>query len=518
MGKNRGFFIFMITQIRKNTCALIFMQCLLLWNIASAGLVGKGFNLPSQYGIVKESFEATDTTQNINRMIIHIQDAHCNYEAQKNMAWLLEYLVKEYNLKLIMVEGGSGNVGLSFLRGYADRKAREEVADKYLREGKISGEEYLDIVSDYTLELYGIEDEALYDSHMASFWKVDSIKEEGLGFLESLSNIVKQLKPLIYSEELKQWEKKRSDYDDKVISLVQYCRYVREMAHKKGINLQDYPQLTAFSETARLEKEIDFKEAESERNTFIKDLANLLDEKGVNELIERSQEFKAKKMTSEQYYSFLKAMAEKKLDLQHNYPHLNSYIHYVTLSKDINACNLLKEVSAIEERLKEALLVNADQRRLNEIAKSLQILTQILNLELTPQDYAYFQANKPKFLTAPWKEFLTQKCSSYNLAFQPSVSSVIDENLNELDNFYQLGTAREKAFIKNMVNKMDESAQELAVLITGGFHTPGVTGMLKDKGYSYIVVAPVITQKSDSNIYFSVLRGEKATRREPQNR
>lgn len=70
--------MFMITQITKTdytdwvrTTALIFMQCLLLWSTASASLVGKSFNLPSQYGIVKESFEATDTTQNTNRMIIH---------------------------------------------------------------------------------------------------------------------------------------------------------------------------------------------------------------------------------------------------------------------------------------------------------------------------------------------------------------------------------------------------------------------------------------------------------------
>jgi hypothetical protein len=112
-------------------------------------------------------------------------------------------------------------------------------------------------------------------------------------------------------------------------------------------------------------------------------------------------------------------------------------------------------------------------------------------------------------LTASWINFLNEGCKKYNLTTQLSTSNIIDENLNILNGFYQLGVAREKAFMKNMVNKMDESGQNLAVLITGGFHTPGVTQMLKDKGYSYIVVAPVITQKSDSSIYFSVLREEK---------
>jgi hypothetical protein len=72
-----------------------------------------------------------------------------------------------------------------------------------------------------------------------------------------------------------------------------------------------------------------------------------------------------------------------------------------------------------------------------------------------------------------------------------------------------LGVAREEAFIKNIVAKLQESGEKIAVLITGGFHTPGITPLLKEMGYSYMVVAPVITQKSDSSIYFSVLRGEK---------
>jgi hypothetical protein len=97
--------------------------------------------IPSQIGNIKEVFESSLSSPSANTTIIQIQDAHCNYEAQKNLAQILEYLVTERKLKLIMVEGGSGDVSLSFLRSYADKKTREAVADKYLRMGKISGEE-----------------------------------------------------------------------------------------------------------------------------------------------------------------------------------------------------------------------------------------------------------------------------------------------------------------------------------------------------------------------------------------
>ncbi len=195
-----------------------FSLCSALNSTAFASLV-KAIQIPSQFGNIKDTFEPQLKPQDTGKTIIHLQDAHCNYEAQKNMAQLLDYLVKEYNLKLIMVEGGSGDVNLSFLRNYADKKARQEVADKYLKLCKISGEEYLDIVSDYQLELYGIEDEALYEAHLDAFHKVDALREEALKYLDDLSKIVSALKPRIYSEELKYLESAKKNYEDKNFSL-----------------------------------------------------------------------------------------------------------------------------------------------------------------------------------------------------------------------------------------------------------------------------------------------------------
>lgn len=76
---------------------------LCLFNKAWAIPSLKDIVIPANLGIIKE-FYNTPVTQNAKPTIIHIQDAHCNYEAQKNMAKLLEYFIKEQNVKLIMVE------------------------------------------------------------------------------------------------------------------------------------------------------------------------------------------------------------------------------------------------------------------------------------------------------------------------------------------------------------------------------------------------------------------------------
>ena len=245
----------------------------LIWAISSSLPAVTNLKIPSQYGIIKEVFNNQPINKDKERTIIHIQDAHCNYEAQKNMARLLEYLVKEYGLKLIMVEGGSGNVSLSFLRNYADKKARQEVAERYLKKGQISGEEYLDITSDHPLDLYGVEDQALYEAHLASFGRMDSIREAALRDLFSLSAVVEKLKSFVYDSDLIRMEKAKKEYEDNKISLAKYCLVLKDMIYKKGLSVWDYPQLVAFSETASLEEDIDFKKAEAERNAFIKDLA-----------------------------------------------------------------------------------------------------------------------------------------------------------------------------------------------------------------------------------------------------
>lgn len=484
--------------------------CFLFCKLVFAGSIVNNLQIPENLGRVKEIFEADYLFFSGGRTIIHIQDAHCNYEAQKNMAQILERLINEYGLRLIMVEGGSGDVSLSFLRSRSDKRKREEIAEKYLRKGEISGEEYLNIVSDYDMELYGIEDEELYDANLKSFLDFDSYREEGLRDVERLSSVVEALKLYIYNEALKELEEKKIDYEEKVLSLVEYCQYLKKTAERESLDLRQYDNFIAFTESARLEKEIDFSQAELERNVFVKELAKLLSEYEVRELIDKTKEVKEGVIEPCEYYSFLKGRARNRMDIDRDYPQLNSYIEYIVLSKDINAAELLGELGLLEDEIENALFVENDEKRLSEISKSLSILGKFLKLELPPQEYEYFQEHKPDFSTASWVNFLTDSCRRYNLPHYPSVSYTIDDNLDKLDDFYQLGIKREKAFFDNMAEKLDESGEKIAVLITGGFHTPRLTCMLKDEGYSYAVVTPVISEKDDAGTYFAVLRSEKS--------
>ena len=122
------------------------------------------FFVPAGAGFVIDRIEPAPSAHTAP-VLIHIQEAHANPEAQRHIIRILEDLIAHHGLRLILVEGGSGDVGLADLRAVAAPEQRRQVAEKYLDLGVISAEEYLDLVSDHPLTLWGVEEPALYDQN-----------------------------------------------------------------------------------------------------------------------------------------------------------------------------------------------------------------------------------------------------------------------------------------------------------------------------------------------------------------
>jgi hypothetical protein len=324
-----------------------------------------------------------------------------------------------------------------------------------------------------------------------------------------LRKIVDALKPEMYSEELKAFEKEKNRYQSKEMSLAEYASYIKEKAGQKELGIEEYSHIDAFVKSTQLEKEIDFKEAEAQRSLFIKELAKALTEPEVKALIFRTQEYKAQKISNAEYYAFLKSKAEGRINIKESFPQINSYMLYIELGNQVKSEVLIKDISLIEKKIKEALFSNDGEKELCRISDSLDTLERFLKLDLTPWEYDDFISRKNDFKISSWTNFLTQACQKYGLTENLQVSSSMDENIDKFNAFYRIGLEREQSFLKNIADKLALSGDKIAVLITGGFHTPGMSKLFKDNGYSYAVVTPAISKKTDSNLYFSVLRNGK---------
>ncbi|NQT06949.1 MAG: 6-phosphofructokinase [Candidatus Omnitrophica bacterium] len=458
--------------------------------------------------ISKDNGSIKDTHMGENgHMIVHIQDAHVNYEGQKNLAHILNKLVEKHGIRLVLVEGGSDYVGLSLLRHFSTKKQREAIADRYLRNGRIAGEEYLDIVSDPGLkfDVYGIEDKRLYKSNLDQFIKIDKFSNGANDFISLLESSLKTLKNRFYSKELKGHEAKRIEYEEERLELVPYAQY---LADKKK-DLTQYSEIGALLKTYKLEEYIDFIEVNKERDDFITALSKELPKEKLNALLKKSVDFKANLISPKDFYLYIKDLGtDRDVDIR-DYRNLNIYTYYIRLFEDIKREKLFSEIKSLESVIREGLCKNDTQRELGKVTNDLALINNFVSLRLSPNDLKEYKSRKKDFNTGKWIKFLNKTAKSKKLATAfVDYNPVIDINLKKLERFYETAGKRDNAFFKNAIELMKDKNEKRAVLITGGFHTESLMPMFRDEGYSYIVVSPNILYKTDLGLYHSLLKGE----------
>lgn len=496
--------------MRSAIKTLIFLMA--LWESAFA-LSAQEVSVPENLGFVVQSYESANSSR--KKLIVHIQDLHVHYEAQKNLAQILEKLINDYKLNLVLVEGGWGDVSLSYLRDYGSKEKRLEVAEKYLKSGEISGEEYLDIVSDYPLKLYGIEEERLYNEHIKLFLEVEKFQSKAKEYIQGLKEVAEELKPRIYSRSLQELSQAQKDKDENKITLVNFCAILAEKAGRVNLELSEWQDFSNFVELARLEKTVDFKKADEERKYLVSQLASVLSESDLKSVSDEALKQAGEKPLD--YYSRLDDLAKKNLPdftrsiwSARTYANLNSYIKYLKASGGIDLGRLSSQIDTLTNKLKEKLFISEDERRLAEISDNIKLLDNLVNLKLSPEEYAAYLSKKSTLSLKDDTNFLNANAAKYNLAKSADTDyAIIENNFGVLDNFYKIAEERNSVFIQNIVSLMDDNGADIACLITGGFHTPFLIEELKQKGISYCVVAPRITQPADDALYVKILK-EKA--------
>ncbi len=456
------------------------------------------------HGHIVEGYKAEEKP---GRVIIHIQDIHTNYEAQKNMSKIIEALIKDKGLKLIMVEGGWGDVGLSYLRDYADKERRLEVAEEYLKEGKISGEEYLDIISDYDMDIEGIEEESLYKKNLDTFFKIEAFRKEGSERIEQLKKIADALKQKIYPSALLELEEKRAEYNDEEITLAEFYEHLVKLAGREHLDISGFSSFNRFVKVVELEEGIDFAKVEKQRASLIEKLSKILKKDKLTPLVTKSLEFRLNKVSPAEYHTYLKKMAEEAEINLKDYSDLSVYIEYIESHEGINTNILFKEADLLEKNLKQALIKNEEQKKLHSLSRTLETLDNFLNLKLVPDDFTYYEEHKNAFLISAWLPFLRERIKKHRIKYPlPADISVLDNNLYTLVEFYDIANKRDEIFIKKALSLMDDKGQDIAVLIAGGFHTPTLTKIFKNMDISYIVIAPKTTQRTDPELYRHILQ------------
>ena len=439
------------------------------------------FEIPAEYGRIEKNFPGPNP-----KTLILIQEAHADYGAQKAIAEILRHLIEKGSIRLVLVEGGWDDVGLSSLRNYGSPEGRVEVAERYLKEGKISAEEYLDITTKLDFSVWGIEDAGLYAENMEAFLK---IHEKQAGWLPELSEAetrVNELKKKIYPEVLLQLEEKKSALEEKKIGLVEYLDFLKKNAG--GLFPDSLKIIPAVVVATDPEK------AEWEKSNLIK----LLTKKLTKPELERLSLLEARKSPEEEL-EFLRSLLEfhkkhqKKLKGV-SVKNLERYAHSLEEVSAAGPREIFKEFEALERAVREKLLVTPEQKELAKTGRSLELLRKLFELKLNPEEFEELEKNPP---------------ATTNPDFQNAVPLA--------KSFYLSAQKREQALVENAVKKMEEKEDDLAAMIVGGFHADRIARALKARGYSVALVSPRFQPEDSRGVssrYFDLLRWKWEGRKE----
>ena len=463
-----------------------------------------GIIIPYNTGQVQETY-----ANGGEEVVINIQDAHASLTAQRSIVNILQTLATNYDLSLIALEGAEGPVDISLLRSFPDHEIRKETAEYLMRKGKMSAGEFFSVVSEKPIKVYGVEDNALYKANIEALEKIMPAKIKCIENIEAVLKTLGALEEKIYSKDLLALNNNSILHTDGKIGFTTHWDYIEKLARRNDIKLVIFENLSKLLKSVELEKTIDFQKANDERKLLIDEMSKVLPKRELEKLVLESLAFKTGKISQADFHSYIVRIAEDAKVSPKSYPNLIMFTRYISMYEDIDLLQLFKEVEEFEDYIRDKIFRNDEERTLYNLTKATRTTKKLFEIALTNSDHDFITSKKRYFDRQLLTDFIKESYAKYKLPFTYSYD--LDEifgNMDEAIKFYNIAQERNGAMISNTIEAMKENDEHVAALITGGFHSRGLSGLMKEKGLSYLVIMPKL-QEGEQRPYIAVLTNKR---------
>ncbi len=422
--------------------------------------------------------------------LLLFEDAHTNFSGQKSLAAAVRYFQTEEAVSTVFVEGSSADVSLGSARGALPDREWKTVAERFLRDGVISGEEYVNLTTDAPLRLLGIENRSLYDESLRSYALLRQMRQRALTYLGQAQSSVDRLKNKLYPKVLLNYESGLRVEADSAGSFFKLF----DLAQGQNMDLSGFHGLSAIQNVRTEEKMINFELVNIE-------LYALAEKTGVplavdSKKIKTSYALIEKTLNSARQKNISPAV----------YSNLARYAEYLRSLSDEEVRSAVSELPALEDKVYGALLQRSDAKLLRVVDRYLGLLDKAYHFQLSSEELSILRDAKQDLDTVSWGAFVNGKLAELGLSeamipFNP----ILDEANKPLFKFYDLVQERDLAFIDNIKRAMNGSGVEKAMLIAGGYHTAHLTELLRREGFSYTVYMPNVEHETNSTRYEKLL-------------
>lgn len=443
------------------------------------------------------------------KTIFHIQTAHGQYQADKQIESLLHYLEKNYGVETLLMEGASNPLNPEIINFFPeDRKSTLEAVDAFVRHSVISGPEVF-LLNSGKARGFGIEEEKTYDQNLQDFAGVIKARNESGQFLSNLDMGIERLAAVHLSSDLRSFLKQVERKETSNVPFDAYLQQLQIAAQKNAqVDLSDaswqllWPMLVRVFTIEKLEKKIDAASFEKQKKEFISAIKPYLGQGTKNKeqslYGEVEKLLNLKDLSSKLPDPETSALFEKlvqSLPANFNYDRFSSVTAFcgiLMLKSQLQVETLADEISRLEDKIADKLAETKNAKALIAVLKDYRMLKKLFALELLPADFdAIFGAPiKPTQIVEKLAQ-LNGKTRAKAGEFKNSAE--LDSLYNKAVRFYQGARLRDQKMLSRIEERLAETGADKVAVVTGGFHSAPFAQYFKERGYNYALMTPKLT-------------------------
>jgi len=439
----------------------------------TAQLSLKNVAVPESLGKIDERFEG-----NGGRWVVHIQDVHAHFGAQENIAAILDHLNRLYGIRKVAYEGGWDET--SYPKTWAIPPSREKqlVLRQLMEDDIITGPAFAAMNADTPITLKGIEDPELYKKNRAIYIEFIQQKDLIQKQVKSFEDRLENEKTATFHPELLAFDHELIKFREDAKTADKFIPNLLKQAETAQIDLSTLDQVELLGRAVKLEKSVD-------KQKLAAETARLM------------ESFKNSRLSFEELVRSGKIPADK-LSL---YPNAYKQSQLMKLQDGIVHSRLFEQIESAIDKIKQSLFVSDAERDLDNRFTRFMTAKKIILFQASPKEL--------------------QDLKNYREALQTELNPALLKALKLGRRFYQLAKKRDAIFFDKLLSDPLLAKEDIAV-VTGGFHTEGLSRHLREKGLAYVVITPQLgDQAPNEALYFKRLQArvhEKQTLSEINNR
>ncbi|MDR1195950.1 MAG: ATP-binding protein, partial [Endomicrobium sp.] len=460
------------------------------------------------------------------KIIINIQDLHCNPEVQRKIAAILGELDSKYGFSNLYCEGAYSDIDTGWINDI-DADKRDAVLETLLNAGRLTGSEYYSIVSNKNKIIKGIENAQIHSGNMIRFGNILQKQQYYKRQIEQLDKELLLLQNKHFSFENKRFDKLLTSYKTGRISsnkyysgLIKYIDKVNRKENKENslyyIDLSAYPNIAKYIAINNTAKLLNLKKITSQLVRFIDELKAKLPYGVFAELSAKTQNFS--NLTD--FYAYMPAlMRDYSIELDPSQTDLKLFFDHALKETELNFLDLVQEEKRVIEKIRLALSKSKSELEVSFASDFYSYFKDYLLASITADDHKYFAAQFDEFRNV-WEKYTYE-----------SVLNNLNADFEEINEFYRSNFRRDEIFSEKIAQSPAgrddiqktgiaslKSAQlsdilknsDISVIITGGFHSEGIKEILETKNISYLTITPNVSKISDSNSVYADLAKQQA--------